>query len=102
MNKENIPCCFSEVNEVGKHITNCTNLPTKLDKDNVQIRYFCDEHMIKVENIRRKMAQKYINEYKEKIITYLENKIENDGYRSASNDAIYYSLIQKIKNGDFY
>ncbi|WJG70245.1 hypothetical protein [Spiroplasma ixodetis] len=48
------------------------------------------------------MAQKYINEYKEKLIKYLKNKIENDGYRSASNDAIYYSLIQKIKNGDFY
>ncbi|WP_339046902.1 hypothetical protein [Spiroplasma endosymbiont of Colias croceus] len=60
MNKENIPCCFSEVNELGKHITNCTNLPTKLDKDNVQVRYFCEEHMIKVEKIRRKMAQKYI------------------------------------------
>lgn len=101
MNKENIPCCFSEVNEVGKHIANCTNLPTKLDKDNVQIRYFCDEHMIKVKNIRRKMAQKYINEYKEKLIKYLKNKIENDEYRSASNDAIYYSLIQKIKNGEF-
>ncbi|WP_400254473.1 hypothetical protein [Spiroplasma endosymbiont of Cleonymus obscurus] len=32
--KEQIPCCFSEVNEIGKHITNCINWPTKLDKDN--------------------------------------------------------------------
>ncbi|WP_339042297.1 hypothetical protein [Spiroplasma endosymbiont of Apeira syringaria] len=71
MNKENIPCCFSEVNELGKHITNCNNLPTKLDKDNVQVRYFCDKHMIKVENIRRKIAQKYINEYKEKLMAFL-------------------------------
>lgn len=38
---------------------------------------------------------------KEKLIKYLKNKIENDEYRSASNDAIYYSLIQKIKNGEF-
>ncbi|WP_342273951.1 hypothetical protein [Spiroplasma endosymbiont of Phycita roborella] len=76
INKENIPCCFSEVNELGKHITNCNNLPTKLDKDNVQVRYFCDKHMIKVENIRRKIVQKYINEYKEKLILDID---EMDG-----------------------
>ncbi|WP_339040130.1 MULTISPECIES: hypothetical protein [unclassified Spiroplasma] len=45
--------------------------------------------------------QEIINEYKEKLITYLENKIKNDGYRSANNDSIYYSLIQKINNGEF-
>ncbi|WP_339047434.1 hypothetical protein [Spiroplasma endosymbiont of Colias croceus] len=38
---------------------------------------------------------------KAKLIKYLENKIENDGYRSASNDSIYYSLIKKINNGEF-
>lgn len=38
---------------------------------------------------------------KAKFITYLENKIENDGYRSTNVDAIYHSLIQKINNGDF-
>ncbi|WP_400254767.1 hypothetical protein [Spiroplasma endosymbiont of Cleonymus obscurus] len=38
---------------------------------------------------------------KAKFITYLENKIESDGYRSANNDAIYYSLIQKINSGEF-
>ncbi|WP_342266773.1 hypothetical protein [Spiroplasma endosymbiont of Villa modesta] len=38
---------------------------------------------------------------KAKFITYLENKIENDGYRSANVDAIYYSLIKKIDNGEF-
>ncbi|BDT02423.1 hypothetical protein [Spiroplasma ixodetis] len=76
MNKENIPCCFSEVNELGKYITNCNNLPTKLDKDNVQVRYFCDKHMIKVENIRRKIAQKYINEYKEKLLKYMKDIIK--------------------------
>ncbi|WP_342265855.1 hypothetical protein [Spiroplasma endosymbiont of Villa modesta] len=38
---------------------------------------------------------------KAKFITYLENKIENDGYRSANVDAIYYSLIKKINNGEF-
>ncbi|WP_342261159.1 hypothetical protein [Spiroplasma endosymbiont of Notiophilus biguttatus] len=38
---------------------------------------------------------------KAKFITYLENKIENDGYRNANNDAIYYSLIQKINSGEF-
>lgn len=38
---------------------------------------------------------------KEKLIKYLENKIENDGYRSASNDSIYYSLIKKINNQEF-
>ncbi|WP_338974878.1 hypothetical protein [Spiroplasma endosymbiont of Tricholauxania praeusta] len=92
MNKENIPCCFSEVNEVGKHITNCTNLPTKLDKDNVQIRYFCEEHMIKVENIRRKMAQKYINEYKEKLLEHIKN---------INFKGIFGLLIEKIENGEF-
>ncbi|WP_342261383.1 hypothetical protein [Spiroplasma endosymbiont of Notiophilus biguttatus] len=38
---------------------------------------------------------------KGKFIKYLENKIENDGYRSTNNDAIYYSLIQKINSGEF-
>ncbi|WP_338960578.1 MULTISPECIES: hypothetical protein [unclassified Spiroplasma] len=38
---------------------------------------------------------------KAKFITYLENKIENDGYRSTNVDAIYHSLIQKINNGEF-
>ncbi|WP_342265831.1 hypothetical protein [Spiroplasma endosymbiont of Villa modesta] len=45
--------------------------------------------------------QEIIHEYKEKLIKYLKNKIENDEYRSASNDAIYYSLIKKINNREF-
>ncbi|WP_342267283.1 hypothetical protein [Spiroplasma endosymbiont of Villa modesta] len=106
MNKENIPCCFSEVNEVGKHITNCNNLPTKLDKDNVQVRYFCEEHMIKVEKIRRKMAQKYINEYKEKLLKYLKNLfMETDSWQKqiiiSTNLIIREELIKKIENGEF-
>ncbi|WP_338987128.1 hypothetical protein [Spiroplasma endosymbiont of Dasysyrphus albostriatus] len=91
MNKEQIPCCFSEVNTLGKHITNCTNLSTKLDKDNVQIRYFCEEHMIKVEKIRRKMAQKYINEYKEKLIEYCKRcdyQFSNSWYTQKYDDNI--------------
>ncbi len=93
MNKEQIPCCFSEVNTLGKHITNCNNLPTKLDKDNVQIRYFCEEHMIIVENIRRKMAQKYINEYKEKIINGMSRRhkvVRDQIIQSVNSDKILY------------
>ncbi|WP_338987496.1 hypothetical protein [Spiroplasma endosymbiont of Dasysyrphus albostriatus] len=93
--KEPIPCCFSEVNELGKHITNCTNLPTKLDKDNVQIRYFCEEHMIKVENIRRKMAQKYINEYKEKLSKWMRWAMEEQRLNRECE------LLYKIENGEF-
>ncbi|TLF28349.1 MAG: hypothetical protein FCO83_00260 [Spiroplasma sp. WSS] len=58
-----IPCCWSEVNKDGKLITNCPNTPTKRDEDNHQIRYFCEEHMKKVEEIRYimylKMKEKY-------------------------------------------
>ncbi|WP_342267176.1 hypothetical protein [Spiroplasma endosymbiont of Villa modesta] len=99
MNKENIPCCYSEVNEIGKHITNCTNLPTKLDKDNVQVRYFCEEHMIKVEKIRRKMAQKYIDEYKEKLIKYINDLIELEPARRT--DVTLFILNKLIENGEF-
>ncbi|BDT02791.1 hypothetical protein [Spiroplasma ixodetis] len=100
MNKENIPCCFSEVNELGKHITNCNNLPTKLDKNNVQVRYFCDKHMIKVENIRRKIAQKYINEYKEKLILDID-EIINDKNRHRTYTEYVFSLKERIENGKF-
>ncbi|WP_174480526.1 MULTISPECIES: hypothetical protein [unclassified Spiroplasma] len=100
MNKENIPCCFSEVNELGKHITNCNNLPTKLDKDNVQVRYFCDKHMIKVENIRRKIAQKYINEYKEKLILDID-EIINDKNPHRTYTEYVFSLKERIENGEF-
>ena len=113
MNKENISCCFSEVNELGKHITNCNNLPTKLDKDNVQVRYFCEEHMIKVKNIRTKMAQKYINEYKQKIINGMSrryNVVRNQIIQSVNSDKILYlqaklfeveDWIEKIEKGEF-
>ncbi|WP_338979127.1 hypothetical protein [Spiroplasma endosymbiont of Panzeria rudis] len=100
MNKENIPCCFSEVNELGKYITNCNNLPTKLDKDNVQVRYFCDKHMIKVENIRRKIAQKYINEYKEKLILDID-EIINDKNPHRTYTEYVFSLKERIENGEF-
>lgn len=113
MNKENIPCCFSEVNEVGKHITNCNNLPTKLDKDNVQVRYFCEEHMIKIENIRRKMAKKYINEYKEKLINSIKKRIDDLKQKINKWHTDYYvlnklttnlfeleKLLEKIENGE--
>ncbi|WP_338974540.1 hypothetical protein [Spiroplasma endosymbiont of Tricholauxania praeusta] len=56
---------------------------------------------INKEKLREKFKKEIINEYKEKLIKYLENKIENDGYRSASNDSIYYSLIKKINNQEF-
>ncbi|WP_342273889.1 hypothetical protein [Spiroplasma endosymbiont of Phycita roborella] len=100
INKENIPCCFSEVNELGKHITNCNNLPTKLDKDNVQVRYFCDKHMIKVENIRRKIVQKYINEYKEKLILDID-EIINDKNPHRTYTEYVFSLKERIENGEF-
>ena len=102
--QEPIPCCFSEVNELGNHITNCINLPTKLDKDNVQVRYFCEEHMKIVENIRRKMAQKYINEYKQKIIIWLNKQIKTclcDELKEAGKLTAYYKVIEFIENGDF-
>ncbi|WJG69662.1 hypothetical protein [Spiroplasma ixodetis] len=59
------------------------------------------EHLNNIEKLRGDFKKEIINEYKEKLITYLENKIENDGYRSTNNDSIYYSLIQKINNGEF-
>ncbi|WP_338986662.1 hypothetical protein [Spiroplasma endosymbiont of Dasysyrphus albostriatus] len=59
------------------------------------------EHLNNIKKLRENFKKEIINEYKEKLITYLENKIENDGYRSANNDAIYYSLIKKINNGEF-
>lgn len=112
MNK-NIPCCFSEVNEIGKHITSCNNLPTKLDEDNVQVRYFCEEHMTKVEIIRRKMAQKYINEYKEKLIEYLNREIKGYDFLDKNKQSkidyeiwtrtkqIYQIVLKHVENGDF-
>lgn len=93
MQGKEIPCCYSEVNEKGQHITNCKNLPTELDKYNIQIRYFCKEHMAKVEAIRRKMAERYIKEYEEKIIKYL-NELDNNGYWVNH-------IIDKVKNGGF-
>ncbi|WP_338988042.1 hypothetical protein [Spiroplasma endosymbiont of Dasysyrphus albostriatus] len=59
------------------------------------------EHLNNIEKLREDFKKEIINEYKEKLIKYLENKIENDGYRSASNDSIYYSLIKKINNREF-
>lgn len=58
-----VPCCWSEVDEKGKHITHCTNTPTKLDKDNHQIRYFCNEHLKRVEQIRYEMYLKLKEKY---------------------------------------
>ncbi|WP_339049240.1 hypothetical protein [Spiroplasma endosymbiont of Colias croceus] len=59
------------------------------------------EHLNNIEKLREDFKKEIINEYKEKLIKYLKNKIENDGYRSASNDSIYYSLIKKINNREF-
>ncbi|WJG69794.1 hypothetical protein [Spiroplasma ixodetis] len=60
-----------------------------------------EEHLNNIKKLREDFKKEVINNYKEKLITYLENKIENDGYRSANNDAIYYSLIKKINNCEF-
>lgn len=58
-----IPCCWSEVNEKGEHITQCPNTPTFRDEDNHQIRYFCKEHMKKVKEIRYQMYLKMKEKY---------------------------------------
>ncbi|WP_342253072.1 hypothetical protein [Spiroplasma endosymbiont of Zeiraphera isertana] len=61
-----------------------------------------DQEIINEYNKKRnqEITKEHLNNI-EKLIKYLENKIENDGYRSASNDSIYYSLIKKINNGEF-
>ncbi|MBP1526189.1 MAG: hypothetical protein H9Q67_06840, partial [Spiroplasma ixodetis] len=61
-----------------------------------------EEHMIKVENIRRKIAQKYINEYKEKLITILKESIQDELNRG-HNGITYidaFELIKYLENGD--
>ncbi|WP_339047224.1 hypothetical protein [Spiroplasma endosymbiont of Colias croceus] len=105
-----IPCCWSEVNKDGKLITNCPNTPTKRDEDNHQIRYFCEEHMKKVEEIRYimylKMKEKYepnlniIN--KEKLFEYCKNKFLELKEVNLNNQAIgYWDIYMKIEYGEF-
>ncbi|WP_458257745.1 hypothetical protein [Spiroplasma endosymbiont of Dactylopius coccus] len=65
---------------------------------------FSEEDMIKVENIRRKMAQKYINEYKEKLINFLKEQIQDE--LDKGNDGIPYidafELIKDLENEDIW
>ncbi|WP_458257669.1 hypothetical protein [Spiroplasma endosymbiont of Dactylopius coccus] len=60
--------------------------------------------MIKVENIRRKIAQKYINEYKEKLINFLKEQIQDE--LDKGDDGIPYidafELIKDLENGDIW
>lgn len=78
-----VPCCWSEVDEKGKHITQCPNTETTLDKDNHQIRFFCVEHLKKVEQIRYEMYLK------------LKEKYEGNSMAETTKTNIITSQLQK-------
>lgn len=67
----------------------------------------CAKHMAKIEAIRKQMAQKYIDKYKEKLIKYIkENEVYNEFYFEDEDEyknmlIETYPLLEKIKNGDF-
>jgi len=93
-------CCWSYLTftiENGVKLIQCQSFNTKKDKDNVNLRYFCELHMKEVISARAKMHINCIN--KVKILDFFcfpnEKLLRNISKRDLIN------FVNKLEKGDF-